>query len=92
MFPLLLQAVREKVPNIQYLQLNTENYDDLYLWCDGHPSAVADRAIASQLVSFIEAVQPGWNASQVSSAINETAIRPDTSLYSSSMSGLTNAG
>ena len=55
-----LQAVRQGIPNIHYLQLDTSNYDNYYAWCDGHPSAVADKAIAQQLASFVGVVQPEW--------------------------------
>ena len=67
--------------NIHYLELNTSNYDDLYKWCDGHPSAVADRAIAQQLAAFIESIVPSWsNASAISLTVDQASLCTTLSL------------
>ena len=65
------------VQNIHYLELNTSNYDDLYKWCEGHPSAVADRAIAQQLAAFIQTIMPSWsNATAISLSVDQASQTP----------------
>lgn len=74
-----MQAVRRRVPNVHYLQLDTSNYDNYYDWCDGHPSAVAHRAVAQQLTSLIQAVVPQWTqVSPIDSTVDQYAIRPQS--------------
>lgn len=72
----VLQAVRQGIPNVHYLQLTTDNYDNYYDWCDGHPSAVADRVVAQQLASFIGVVQPGWNSTAPISTTVDQVLYP----------------
>ena len=69
-----MQAVQAGVQNIHYLEVNASNYDDLYKWCEGHPSAVADRVIAQQLTAFIETIMLSWsNASAISTSVNQAS-------------------
>ena len=50
------------------------DYDNFHDWCDGHPSAYADRVIAEQLATFITAVQPGWvNSTMIEYDIDEVS-------------------
>jgi hypothetical protein len=79
-----VQAVNAGVPNIHYLQLDTSNYDNFYDWCDGHPSAVADLAIAQQLATFIQAVMPSWsNTSAISSTADQANFNLSLFLFGS---------
>ena len=55
-----MQAIKEGIPKVHYLQLTTNDYDNYHDWCGGHPSAVADRVIAQQLVSFVGLVHQNW--------------------------------
>ena len=57
-----LQAVKQGVPNIYYMNFTNEDYDVSPNWCGGHPSAKAHRVIAQQLVDYIGDLLPGWNS------------------------------
>ena len=61
---MFLQAVSQGIPNVHFFQLTSQNLGVSPEWCIGHPSAVAHRAIAQQLVDFIGDIMPDWNNTQ----------------------------
>ena len=87
-----LQATTLNIPNVHLLQLTSLGYDAYENWCDSHPSAVAQAAVASQIATLVSSIEPSWNASSIDMNPPQSVLRPNTALYMSGSDITTFAG
>ena len=57
---LMIVQANKQMPSLRVLTVDPSIFNDKSSWCLLHPSAVAHRLIASQLVNFLEGLVPAW--------------------------------
>ena len=70
---------------MKLLALNAQDYGNIGAWCGGHPSAVAHRSVARQLVAAVQKYFPDWTvANPVSLSVDQvgTLLHPSQPPFS----------